>query len=145
MLENSLSKDFADVVNNAEGFALRIAHRFIIGVADMIVKMPGFPAAFLEAKSDHLPVKLRFVTLALSPLQFRFLKSGFAAGMTANGVISFCQRDKDFGISILSITRFDKPVIAVPVGEYRRAKLADRKPVMLEALVEYLKQESKVR
>lgn len=145
MLELKLQGDFADVVNEHGGFAFKLNNRYIIGIPDLLVKMPGFPAALLEAKQDALPVKLPSVTVALTVQQHRSLKAGFAAGMTANGVISFCQRDKSFGIAILSITRFDKPVIAVPVGEYRRAKLADRKPVMLEALVEYLKQESKAR
>lgn len=137
MIENDLSRELCDAVNEIGGFARRIAHRFLIGFPDMMIVMPGRAAILLEAKLDDLPVKLPKVTVALTVQQHRFLKQSHAAGMVGNGVVSFLKRGDRFAVAFIHIDRFEKPVLAVPVTHYAESTLKERKKNMIGALQVY--------
>lgn len=137
LIENDLSKELCDAVNDYGGFARRIAHRFIVGVPDLMVVMPNRAAILLEAKLDDLPVKLTKVTVALSVQQHRFLKQSYEAGMVGNGVVSFLKRKDRFGVAFIPIARFDSPVLAAPLSWYVEVPIKMRRDAMLEVLVVY--------
>lgn len=84
MRELVLQKKVCDVVNAAGGFAHKLSHRFIVGVPDLFVQLPGtppYPAIFLEAKIRSMPIRLESFRLDVTPLQSRFLRRACAAGM----------------------------------------------------------------
>lgn len=137
LIENDLSKDLCDAVNDHGGFARRIAHRFLIGIPDMLVVMPGRAAMLLEAKLDDLPVKLSKVTVALTVQQHRFLRDSHAAGMVGNGVASFLKRGDRFAVTFIPIARFDSHVLAAPMSWYTESTVKTRKDTMIGALQAY--------
>lgn len=138
MKELVLQKEFVDAVNEAGGLAFKMSHRFIVGVPDLFVKAPGFPATMFECKQDKLPVKMKGVTISLTPLQWRFLRKAFDAAMPSCGVISFLQRDGRFGLNIIPIERFFQSAIIIPVEHYRIVDLRERRSLMMEMLGSHL-------
>lgn len=70
------------------GFARKMSHRFLIGVPDLLVKLPDWDAMFLEAKWRDEPVQddHRF-KLKVTAQQFRFLKEAQGAGL-GSGIVS---------------------------------------------------------
>lgn len=137
LIENDLSKDLCDAVNDHGGFAKRIAHRFLIGVPDMMVVMPDRAAMLLEAKLDDLPVKLSRVTVTLTVQQHRFLKQSHDVGMAGNGVASFLKRGDRFAVAFIPIARFDSHVLAAPLAWYSESTVKTRKATMIGALQVY--------
>lgn len=92
-----------DAVNESGGFARKLSHRFLVGVADLLVKLPDHPAGVFEAKRYDW-ANLSGVTdfkLDLTGPQKNFLRQAAAAGMPA-GVVSFMQR-KHRGLRSLSM------------------------------------------
>ena len=77
----------------AGGFAWKSNNRFLIGVADLMVKLPGYPCCALEVKKNKMPVKKDSVVLDVTPLQTLFLRNCAMAGMPA-GVLSFLTTSK---------------------------------------------------
>jgi len=101
MNELDMQKYIVDSVNHAGGFAYKMSHRFLIGVVDVMVKLPDlkvmpshlsgkFAAGVLEVKQRDKPKSNIEFTLDVTPQQKRFLRQARDAGMPA-GVASFLQ------------------------------------------------------
>jgi hypothetical protein len=110
--EIALQKLVVDAVKANGGMAHKLSNRFLVGVADLLVKMPNGPATLLEVKQREWGPQLNRFILDVTVPQQRFLKNYADAGMTC-GVMSFVQRGgrKDlsvaiFGIDELITTRF---------------------------------------
>lgn len=95
---------FVRDANNQGGFARKISHRFVLGIADIYVKMPGADAAWIECKLERMPVRRVALPLELTPHQRRFLKDNRAAGgvslwllmvQTPKGMLGLCGDDLD--------------------------------------------------
>lgn len=108
MKELGLQKFIVDTVNGAGGFARKMNNRFLIGVSDLLVKLPpktnhdalrGCPAGFLEVKQRAYP---RSETQNFEPgegvthQQAKFLTDAWNAGMPC-GVMSFLQEGSGSG------------------------------------------------
>lgn len=106
MSELSRQSDVVAVAKGMGGFAYKSSNQFLIGVCDLVVKIPFKHAAFLEAKMNDAPVRSNTVTLNLSPLQHKFLKDLWNAG-AQSGVISFVERKTKPTKAVLIIP-FDK-------------------------------------
>lgn len=109
MNELGLQKLIVDAVNGAGGFARKMNNRFLIGVSDLIVKLPpqvmhgssrGCPAGFLEVKQRAY--NIRGLTEfepggdGVTHQQAKFLTEAWTAGMPC-GVASFLQAGSGSG------------------------------------------------
>lgn len=89
--ETDLQKLAIDAVNERGGFAFKMSHRFLIGVADLFIKLPDHPVKLLEVKQTVLaPGSEHRFDPGLTVLQERFLKDARAAGVDV-GILSFVQ------------------------------------------------------
>lgn len=79
-----------------EGAAHKMSNRFLVGVADLLIKLPNAPPMLLEAKINKFSIKTgpshRF-TLDLTAPQVEFLNDYHEAGMHC-GVLSFVQHGR---------------------------------------------------
>ena len=101
MSELQRQTDVITVVKDMGGHAYKSSNAWLVGVCDLVVKVPYKPAAFLEAKLNDAPKRSAFFRLGLTSIQEKFLRDMDAAGAYA-GVISFVQgpgkRDKSVRI-----------------------------------------------
>lgn len=97
-------------VNDAGGFAMKLSHRFLVGVPDTLVKLPGFVAAgLLEVKRHDLsPMGVRAnmsFKLDVTIAQRRYLRDAAQADMPS-GVMSFIQTGRGAGSLLLRVLTF---------------------------------------
>lgn len=81
-----------DLVRSRGGAAHKMSNRFLVGVADLLVKPRVYPAAVVEVKLSHYVKELESHTFMLdvTALQWKFLQDYRNAGMRA-GVLSFIE------------------------------------------------------
>ena len=72
------------------GFAFKMSNRFLVGVPDLLVKIPQYPTMLIEVKLDKSKVKDP-IDVEVTPTQGGYLRRARAAGMVT-GVASFLQR-----------------------------------------------------
>lgn len=104
MIETEMQSLVVAAVATSGGRAQKLSNRFIIGVADLLVKLPRCPAGLIEVKRydfGRFDVKHRF-KLDVTALQKRFLEEFQNAGMPA-GIASFMQQ-KGKGLKSLRLT-----------------------------------------
>lgn len=71
-------------VRNASGAANKLSNRFMIGVSDLLVKLPSRPALLVEVKMQHVGVTTSVAhqfKLDVTVPQVKFLSDYHAAGM----------------------------------------------------------------
>ncbi len=95
--ELKIQKMLVDAVVSAGGFGLKMSHRHLVGVPDLLLKLPGFDAAFVEVKQATEPRQKLSRVLAVTPLQLAYLQKTSAAGMPS-GVLSVVQTPDKFGV-----------------------------------------------
>lgn len=91
MLETSLQKDVIDAMREAGGAATKLSNRFLIGVSDLLIKLPSYDAMLVEVKKNQYPVVATVdscVHMDVTQKQMQFLREYWSAGMTC-GVLSF--------------------------------------------------------
>lgn len=97
MIETQCQQLVVDAVVNAGGRALKFNNRFLVGVVDLLIKMPLYPAFVLEAKKHDFAANtinrdgVFTFDLGVTEKQKKFLREWHGAGMAA-GVISFIQQ-----------------------------------------------------
>lgn len=80
-----------DVVRAQSGAATKLSNRFLIGVSDLLVKLPDCKAMLVEVKLEHAQtMNDREFCLDVTALQKKFLREYAAAGMCC-GVLSFVE------------------------------------------------------
>lgn len=90
MKETDLQSMLVDAVEYARGRGHKMSNRFLIGVSDVIVKLPKWPAGFIEVKQRAYPTSDKPFELDVTTPQANFLRDFDAAGMPC-GVASFLQ------------------------------------------------------
>lgn len=78
------------------GYAHKMSHRFIIGVSDLMIKLPKHPATLLEVKLQHIGITTsaqHCFQLDVTKIQQNFLLRYYNVGM-ACGVMSFIERGR---------------------------------------------------
>lgn len=115
MNELAMQKLIVDTVNESGGFALKMSHRFLVGIPDLLVKL--VPAAtdegarhlvtgILEVKQrDYMADASRPFKLDVTEPQKNYLYKAQQAG-TPTGVVSFMQ-EKNKGIRGLWVCVYD--------------------------------------
>ena len=103
MIETEMQQLIIDAVKRRGGFAVKLSNRFLVGVVDLLVKLPRYPAGLLECKRYDYAGKeaVAEFDLAVTGPQQRFLRDADAAGMPC-GVASFTQR-RNFGVRSLGL------------------------------------------
>lgn len=91
MIETEAQKIVVKAVEAEGGYALKMSNRFLVGIPDLLIKLPTIPAMILEAKIQHFkrPDNHKF-TLAATALQDRELRNMRSAGMIT-GMLSFVE------------------------------------------------------
>lgn len=80
-----------DLVRSRGGAATKLSNRFLVGVADLLVKLPKWPATLIEVKLHQTStMKDREFKLEVTELQKKFLREYKAAGFVC-GVMSFVE------------------------------------------------------
>lgn len=121
-----------DVVKDHGGFAFKSSNRFLVGVADLYVKVPEYPGVFLEAKLDKMPILKSTVSLDTTIKQRHFLRDAYEAGTPA-GVISFIRGPKELGVTI---QHWDH--LTIDLDKYKIEPHRNRTKLMWEVLEEWL-------
>ena len=88
MNELQAQKLIVDAVLAYGGYATKLSHRFVIGIPDLLVKLPELPAMYLECKIRDEPKRIESFVLDVTPLQKRHLMDSWDAGMLS-GCASF--------------------------------------------------------
>lgn len=130
MKELDYQKLIIDVVRTHGGAAFKLSNRFLVGVSDLLVKLPALPPALLEVKLDAIPVKSNLIGLSVTVPQKRFLAAFGQAGMHT-GIVSIIHKKGLFGIWI----GLD---LVVPLDDYFIGKMAERKAIIWSVLEKYL-------
>lgn len=96
MKETDYQKFVLDIVREAAGAGHKLSNRFLVGVSDLLIKLPGREAALIEVKlaKFHPATKPDHeFDLGVTVLQREFLKKYHEAGMRA-GVLSFVEHGR---------------------------------------------------
>ncbi len=90
MIETECQKLVVDAVKEGGGQAIKFNNRFMVGVCDLFIKLPGHQPMLLEAKLIKLSPKTRnhVWDVGCTKLQQDFLRDWHEAGMLT-GVVSF--------------------------------------------------------
>jgi hypothetical protein len=99
MKELDLQSMIIDAVNESDGHAHKMSSRFLVGVADLLVKLRGYPAGLLEVKQRDFPSTDAHFLLDVTRPQQNFLRDFDAAGMPC-GVASFLQDGSGSGFNL---------------------------------------------
>jgi len=89
MIEVAAQTLIVKSVKKHGGYAFKLANRFLIGVPDLLIQLPGLIGALTEVKMNHWPVLAKYVKLGISPQQAVSLRSWEEAGGVSL-VISMC-------------------------------------------------------
>lgn len=101
MKELDIQTKTIKAVEAAGGAAVKLSNRFLIGVADLLIKLPEIPTMLMEVKLNLMPIQKETVNLDTTKLQQDFLRSFGKAGVDC-GVISFLWK-KDKGGNCINI------------------------------------------
>lgn len=84
MNELKFQKNLVDAANNFGGHGFKANNRFLVGVADLSIKLPDYPHIFLECKKHNTLTGTQ--NTGLTPHQREFLKNYRKAGGVAGWV-----------------------------------------------------------
>ena len=92
MNELGMQAMIVEAIKAHGGFAQKLSNRFLVGVVDLLIKLPEYPAGVLEVKQRDLPkdTNLKWKLDVTGP-QTRFLRDAWNAGMPS-GIASFMHR-----------------------------------------------------
>ncbi len=112
MIETECQKLVVDAVTAHGGRALKFNNQFLVGVVDLLIKLPTYPAFVLEAKKNDFAASTinrdgAFTfNLDVTTKQKQFLNDWYGAGMRT-GVISFIQQ-KGSNVNSLRVACYSK-------------------------------------
>lgn len=111
MKETDYQKFVLDIVRDAGGAGHKLSSRFLVGVSDLLVKLPGREAALIEVKLAKFAPKTsgdHEFGLGVTVLQREFLKKYDKAGMKT-GVLSFVEHGRQkLRMGIFGLDRFNE-------------------------------------
>lgn len=105
MREVDAQLELARACREAGGAGTKLSNRFLIGVADLLLKLPDRPPALIEAKMADVVIG-KAVWVEPTTIQLRWLNDWKRAGMTT-GVMSCVTRKREFGVCFLPISEWD--------------------------------------
>lgn len=145
MNELNFQKELIDAVEGYAGAGHKMSHRFLVGVADLLIKLPRYPAVLIESKHSKLGPNSKVVRVEPTALQFKFLRYFRKAGMLTS-IMSTIDQNKMFGVTVLSLDVWDNgngadPSVSLLTSDYVWCPMKpdERKAHMLNELIAYLK------
>jgi hypothetical protein len=81
-----------------DGFGVKLAHKFLVGIPDLLLCLPNQPIGLWEVKIDNVPKRDNYITLKLTQLQEKTLNDLNKAGGYC-GVISFLRDGQKLSIA----------------------------------------------
>lgn len=105
MREVDAQLELIKAVRAAGGEGTKLSNRFLIGVADLLLKLPDQPPALIEAKMADI-VTTTTIEVEPTSLQLRWLNDWKRVGMIT-GVMSCVTRKREFGVCFLPISEWD--------------------------------------
>ncbi len=78
--ELALQSEICKSVRAQGGYALKLSHRFIVGVPDLLICMPGYPAMLIEVKDLGVVTDKFDLKVPVTPKQREELKKFNEAG-----------------------------------------------------------------
>lgn len=97
-----------DAAESVGGAGLKLSNRFLVGVVDLMIKLPNYPVMILEVKRrDYVKTGTGYFVLEVTEPQKKFLRKWWAAG-AITGVLSFTQK-KGKGVTSLSLAAYTLP------------------------------------
>lgn len=85
MKELSLQALVTSAIRKNGGFAIKLANRFLVGVPDLMIQIPGYPTTLWEVKRGNELWQGTKVKFGLTPMQYnlldRFSKAGGICGV----------------------------------------------------------------
>lgn len=137
MKETDYQTKICEVVNKGGGFAMKMSHRFLVGVPDLLATLPVGRPSLIEVKFNtvrHAESK----NLAVTPLQERMLRKAHIGGMGA-GVLSILSRSgtREEGYLIRSIEHFEPGKFPVLIADHSWGTVSDRGKVLWSVLEEW--------
>lgn len=146
MRELPLQSDVVKVVKANSGFARKLSHRFLIGVSDLIVKLPDYQTALLEVKAGSEPLRSKVARLDVTVQQARFLQEAANAGVLC-GVMSFLVGRQKIGILIVPVRKGApfQAIVGLPVltADHKWYPLRDKRLAIINVLVDFFKENDK--
>jgi hypothetical protein len=143
MKEIDTQSEMIEACVEAGGAGHKLSNRFMVGVSDLLIKLPNWPACLIEVKMDEAPVTRGSVALRPTVPQLRFLRKYADAGMIT-GVASCVTKDREFGIAIVPVRDFAGSVrVLLEAHRWCLMGPAARRQVMIKELVGFLQQESR--
>ncbi len=97
--ETDLQTELKDAAIAAGGYSYKQSHKFLIGVLDLFVQLPGSPTVILEVKYEKKPRKDGTVPVALTPHQIRSINSINKSGGVAGWVVLTRRGPGEYGWS----------------------------------------------
>lgn len=86
--ELQLQRKLIEATEKERGYGLKMSSRFLVGVPDLLLHIPGLPTVIIECKLEVLPSKPTTpIRVNLSPQQRVVLKKMQSAGMAAGWVV----------------------------------------------------------
>lgn len=107
------------------GHAFKMSNRFLVGVQDLFVKLPGQPSALIECKHYHWPVKSTVLKVEATPKQLHEIVKTRKAGQSSG----IC--------AIFETTKGEGWIVAYPAGENRDYVKADVRAGLVHSVSMY--------
>lgn len=114
-------------VNGRGGKAFKMANRFLVGVVDLFVQMPGCPTYVWEVKLNKRSLKTD-VPIDLTAPQEKFLRDVIKAG-GKGGVISFVQDGNELWFAAVAA-----PMRSIIPSLYRNLQRGNRENQIVDTL-----------
>lgn len=123
-------------VNDKGGMAFKLANRFLVGVSDLFVQVPGFRTACVECKlNKRATAPKEGVAVAVTSPQVRYLQKLDKAGGCGR-VASFVTIKADTYLSVFPVPATHKPgdVFVVPWKAYTKLPKGRREEIASDVL-----------
>lgn len=121
MKEVELQSLIVKAVQTCGGAAHKMSHRFMVGVVDLLIKLPHNPAAILEVKIDKFKpgiLPTHKVKLDVTHLQQDFLRRYHDAGM-CTGIISGIEIGRKLMLACVDLDEADDLGYTLTVEAHR--------------------------
>lgn len=129
-----------DVVRDAGGAGHKLSNRFLVGVADLLIKLPGREPVLVEVKLAKFAKSTKDgheFDVGVTVPQLEFLKKYHNAGMKT-GVLSFVEhgnaRAQNLRVGAFKLDLFGKTCLYANISEHKRVE--NRENGILTALQE---------
>lgn len=95
MKETDYQRKLLDALEETGGYGYKQSNRFLSGVADLVMTLPGLPTRMVEVKLDHKRGN-GVLPCALTALQRKYLRKHKAAGGLGGWVVFDSGMDREY-------------------------------------------------